>query len=97
MCGKSVKSRYYITDTATITVAQDICGHPKPFVEWKLEDTSFSSSSRSMLIDDATKKCRYSFTTENIVRSNCGEKIMYHARNEFGNVEGYSMIYISCK
>ncbi|XP_057301451.1 uncharacterized protein LOC130635936 [Hydractinia symbiolongicarpus] len=95
VCGKSVKSRYYITDTATITVAQDICGHPKPFVEWKLEDTSFSSSSRSMLIDDATKKYRYSFTTENIVRSKCGEKIMYHARTEFGNVEGYAMIYIS--
>lgn len=76
---------------------QDICGHPKPYVEWKLEEDSFSGSSSSMLVNNTLRKYTYSFTTRQMVRSHCGKKITYTARNEFEKVEENSTIHISCK
>ncbi|XP_057301424.1 uncharacterized protein LOC130635917 [Hydractinia symbiolongicarpus] len=98
ICGKSLKSIYTVSDTAVLTVTQDICGHPKPFVKWKLEkDNTFSDSFSSLLMSNTSRKYRYSFATRNIIRSDCGEKIMFNARNKFGNFNGSSTIYISFK
>ncbi|XP_057301175.1 uncharacterized protein LOC130635739 [Hydractinia symbiolongicarpus] len=92
-----MESTYTAKEGQSLSIVQDICGHPKPVVQWKLNEDMFVSSLKSTLINDTMKQYRYSYESRSLRRSDCGKYITVNASNEVAAIEQNAMIDVVFK
>ncbi|XP_057301177.1 uncharacterized protein LOC130635741 isoform X1 [Hydractinia symbiolongicarpus] len=88
ICGVRLKSNYTVVENSTITFTQDVCAHPKPVAEWKLDrEKLYKKPSNTSLINTEQRKYRFTYQTRKLTRNDCGAKFILKATNAMGSVE----------
>lgn len=100
MCGTNLKSYYILNETKTLEITQGVCGNPKPVVRWKFEKEGkeiYRNSTTFELKDSVDMQYSYTFVTRQLLRNQCGTKIMFHASGFGDIVQGEAIVNIACK
>nr|ADL39768.1 allorecognition 1 [Hydractinia symbiolongicarpus] len=94
-CGKHLESEYTIKENISLTIAQDICGNPKPTVKWRVGENKFSKVTTSTKINNATGQYNYTFNTRALNRTDCGKNLTITASNTEGSIDRHAKIYVN--
>lgn len=80
LCGENMRSIYTVDENSSLTLNQDVCGHEKVVVKWKMrENGQYFVSDNVTLIDNKTKQYRFTYTIRRISRSYCGAMLTFSA------------------
>ncbi|XP_057301173.1 uncharacterized protein LOC130635737 isoform X1 [Hydractinia symbiolongicarpus] len=79
-CGANISKSYIVIEETALTLKQDVCGNPKPDVQWKMSsDSAYMPSESSVLKENITRTYQYTYTTKALTRANCGHIIEFRA------------------